>query len=92
MLSILRSALYSAEVRHRHGNKCFVFGRLGSGSDGVQEIKRHPFFSGIDWNKLLRKDLDPPFKPALTRAEDAAYFDKEFTSRTPRGQYMIPSR
>lgn len=30
--------------------------RLGSGPDKVEEIKRHHFFSGIDWNKLLRKD------------------------------------
>lgn len=22
----------------------------GAGSDGVEEIKRHPFFSTVDWN------------------------------------------
>ncbi len=27
----------------------------------------------------------PPFKPACGRADDAFYFDTEFTSRTPRG-------
>jgi len=64
--------------------------RLGSGSDKVEEIKRHPFFSGIDWNRLLRKDIDPPFKPAATRAEDATYFDSEFTSRTPRDSPGVP--
>ena len=66
----------------------FLRCRLGSGSDGVEEIKRQPFFAAIDWNKLLRKVIDPPFKPALTRAEDATYFDSEFTSRTPRGELV----
>ncbi len=28
----------------------------------------------------------PPFKPACGRADDAFYFDTEFTSRTPRGE------
>ena len=63
-----------------------VFRRLGSGTDRVEEIKRHRFFASIDWNQLLRKAIDPPFKPVLTRAEDASHFDSEFTSRTPRGR------
>jgi len=24
------------------------------------EIKKHPFFKGIDWGKLMTKELDPP--------------------------------
>ncbi|XP_035673174.1 ribosomal protein S6 kinase alpha-3-like [Branchiostoma floridae] len=58
--------------------------RLGAGADGVEEIKRHNFFASIDWEKLLKKQVPPPFKPAVTRDEDAFYFDTEFTSRTPR--------
>nr|4EL9_A Chain A, Ribosomal protein S6 kinase alpha-3 [Mus musculus]4GUE_A Chain A, Ribosomal protein S6 kinase alpha-3 [Mus musculus]8EQ5_A Chain A, Ribosomal protein S6 kinase alpha-3 [Homo sapiens] len=37
--------------------------RLGAGPDGVEEIKRHSFFSTIDWNKLYRREIHPPFKP-----------------------------
>nr|XP_003215880.1 PREDICTED: ribosomal protein S6 kinase alpha-2 isoform X1 [Anolis carolinensis] len=64
--------------------------RLGAGLDGVEEIKRHPFFSTIDWNKLYRKEIKPPFKPAVGRPEDTFHFDPEFTSRTPTDSPGVP--
>uniref|UniRef100_A0ABM5FY94 Ribosomal protein S6 kinase n=1 Tax=Pogona vitticeps TaxID=103695 RepID=A0ABM5FY94_9SAUR len=64
--------------------------RLGAGFDGVEEIKRHPFFATIDWNKLYRKEIKPPFKPAVGRPEDTFHFDPEFTSRTPTDSPGVP--
>nr|XP_032834149.1 ribosomal protein S6 kinase 2 beta-like isoform X4 [Petromyzon marinus] len=64
--------------------------RLGAGPDGVGEIKRHPFFSTIDWNKLYRKEIHPPFKPAVGKADDTRCFDPEFTSRTPKDSPGLP--
>ncbi|XP_060609701.1 ribosomal protein S6 kinase alpha-2 isoform X2 [Anolis sagrei] len=64
--------------------------RLGAGLDGVEEIKRHPFFSTIDWNKLYRKEIKPPFKPAVGRPDDTFHFDPEFTSRTPTDSPGVP--
>ncbi|XP_071594926.1 ribosomal protein S6 kinase alpha-2 isoform X1 [Heliangelus exortis] len=64
--------------------------RLGAGFDGVEEIKRHPFFLTIDWNKLYRKEIKPPFKPAVGRPEDTFHFDPEFTSRTPTDSPGVP--
>ncbi|XP_043928210.1 ribosomal protein S6 kinase alpha-3 [Protopterus annectens] len=64
--------------------------RLGAGPDGVEEIKRHPFFATIDWNKLFRRELHPPFKPATGRPEDTFYFDPEFTAKTPKDSPGIP--
>uniref|UniRef100_A0A672J8C4 non-specific serine/threonine protein kinase n=1 Tax=Salarias fasciatus TaxID=181472 RepID=A0A672J8C4_SALFA len=64
--------------------------RLGSGPDGAEEIKRHCFFSTIDWNKLFRKEMKPPFKPAVARPDDTFYFDSEFTSRTPKDSPGVP--
>ncbi|XP_053919306.1 ribosomal protein S6 kinase alpha-2 isoform X1 [Cuculus canorus] len=64
--------------------------RLGAGFDGVEEIKRHPFFITIDWNKLYRKEIKPPFKPAVGRPEDTFHFDPEFTSRTPTDSPGVP--
>jgi p90 ribosomal S6 kinase len=42
--------------------------RLGSGASGVKHIKSHPWFQGIDWEKLARKEVDPVFKPQLETA------------------------
>uniref|UniRef100_A0AAQ4P2X5 Ribosomal protein S6 kinase n=1 Tax=Gasterosteus aculeatus aculeatus TaxID=481459 RepID=A0AAQ4P2X5_GASAC len=64
--------------------------RLGAGPDGVEEIKRHRFFASIDWTKLFRKELRPPFKPTVGRPEDTFHFDPEFTSRTPTDSPGIP--
>uniref|UniRef100_A0A673C379 non-specific serine/threonine protein kinase n=1 Tax=Sphaeramia orbicularis TaxID=375764 RepID=A0A673C379_9TELE len=64
--------------------------RLGSGADGAEEIKRHGFFSTIDWNKLFRKEVKPPFRPAVARPDDTFYFDSEFTSRTPKDSPGVP--
>uniref|UniRef100_A0A7N6A0A7 Ribosomal protein S6 kinase n=1 Tax=Anabas testudineus TaxID=64144 RepID=A0A7N6A0A7_ANATE len=64
--------------------------RLGSNADGAEEIKRHGFFSTIDWNKLFRKEMKPPFRPAVARPDDTFYFDSEFTSRTPKDSPGVP--
>ncbi|XP_063063448.1 ribosomal protein S6 kinase alpha-3 isoform X1 [Engraulis encrasicolus] len=64
--------------------------RLGAGPDGVEEIKRHSFYSTIDWNKLFRREIHPPFKPASGRPDDTFYFDPEFTAKTPKDSPGVP--
>ncbi|KAK3744812.1 hypothetical protein QZH41_008982, partial [Actinostola sp. cb2023] len=58
--------------------------------NGIQDIKTHEFFSNIDWEKLYKREIKPPFKPAAGRADDAFYFDPEFTSKTPQDSPAIP--
>uniref|UniRef100_A0A670I682 Ribosomal protein S6 kinase n=1 Tax=Podarcis muralis TaxID=64176 RepID=A0A670I682_PODMU len=62
--------------------------RLGAGLDGVEEIKRHPFFATIRLE--CKKEIMPPFKPAVGRPEDTFHFDPEFTSRTPTDSPGVP--
>ncbi|XP_050805014.1 ribosomal protein S6 kinase alpha-2 isoform X2 [Gopherus flavomarginatus] len=83
-LSIEAQSLLRALFKRNPSN------RLGAGLDGVEEIKRHLFFVTVDWNKLYRKEIKPPFKPAVGRPEDTFHFDPEFTSRTPTDSPGVP--
>uniref|UniRef100_A0AAQ4RTT2 non-specific serine/threonine protein kinase n=1 Tax=Gasterosteus aculeatus aculeatus TaxID=481459 RepID=A0AAQ4RTT2_GASAC len=89
MTMILNSELRSSESPEEPFKRN-PSNRLGAGPDGVEEIKRHPFFSTIDWNKLFRREIPPPFKPASGRPDDTFYFDPEFTAKTPRDSPGVP--
>lgn len=39
--------------------------RLGSMGSPEGDIKYHPFFSDINWDKLERREVEPPFKPQV---------------------------
>ena len=44
--------------------------RIGCGSDGATEIRRHAFFKSIDWDTLYRKEMEAPWKPDLSPDSD----------------------
>jgi len=43
------------------------------GLNGADEIKKHPFFKGIDWNNLEKTRA--PFIPDVSSNWDTKYFD-----------------
>ena len=43
------------------------------GIHGVEEIKKHPFFKGLDWNNIRK--MKAPFIPELKNDYDTHYFD-----------------
>jgi len=47
-------------------------------------IRAHPFFKGMDWEKLLRKEIEPPFIPGVRSKTDVSQVDQEFLSETPK--------
>jgi serum/glucocorticoid-regulated kinase 2 len=51
--------------------------RLGQKED-VEEVLGHAFFRGLDMDKLLRKELEPPFKPPLQSEYDLSNFDQKY--------------
>ncbi|KAI6187143.1 CGMP-dependent protein kinase [Aphelenchoides besseyi] len=49
--------------------------RLGSGSGGVNDIRKHRWFMGFDWEGLRTRTLKPPILPKVGSPSDTANFD-----------------
>ena len=42
---------------------------------GIEGVKSHPFFNGVDWNNLIR--IKAEFIPQLEGEYDTSYFDSK---------------
>jgi protein kinase A len=51
--------------------------RLGNLYGGSQDVKDHRWFQEVTWDRLARKDIDPPYSPPVKAgAGDASQFDR----------------
>lgn len=57
--------------------------RLGAGEADAEEIKRHLFFKDVDWDLVYKRQIPPPYFPAIANATDTSNFDQEFTREQP---------
>ncbi|KAJ3161125.1 Serine/threonine kinase [Geranomyces michiganensis] len=57
--------------------------RLGGGKTDADDIKKHAFFKGMDWDAMLQLQLSPPYFPKITSPTDVSNFDEEFTKEEP---------
>ncbi|KAI9906447.1 hypothetical protein PsorP6_004717 [Peronosclerospora sorghi] len=62
--------------------------RLGT---NISDILEHPYFRGIDWDLLLKKQITPPWKPKLTSLLDVEYVDTEFTDLDVNSEVQSPT-
>lgn len=49
------------------------FGCLKAGSD---DLKKHKWYKGLDWDLLLTRNIPPPFVPAVKAPDDTSMFDR----------------
>ena len=50
--------------------------RLGNLHGGSTDVKSHPWFSEVTWDRLLNRDIDAPYIPPIKAGQgDASQFD-----------------
>lgn len=68
--------------------------RLGSSERDALEIMEHSYFENINFEDILSKKVDPPYKPEINDPRDARCFEEEFTSQaaklTPINSVLLP--
>eukprot|EP00039_Didymoeca_costata_P019199 m.336602 g.336602 ORF g.336602 m.336602 type:complete len:580 (+) comp17906_c0_seq1:216-1955(+) len=69
-----------------------IEGRLGCGPLGIADIKSHPWLASLDWEKLEKRELEPPFKPDVKGEKDHGNFDADFTAEPPTLTPADPAR
>mmetsp|Transcript_67764 Transcript_67764/g.211989 ORF Transcript_67764/g.211989 Transcript_67764/m.211989 type:complete len:389 (+) Transcript_67764:161-1327(+) len=50
--------------------------RIGCLKSGAEDLKKHKWFKGMDWDLLLNRTITPPFVPSVGSADDTTMFDK----------------
>ena len=58
--------LITADLSRRYGNL----------KNGADDIKRHPWFFGVDFNRVATRQIRPPYIPQIRGDGDASHFDR----------------
>ncbi|CZR54487.1 related to cAMP-dependent protein kinase type 2 [Phialocephala subalpina] len=62
--------------------------RLGNTHGGAQAIKCHPWFAEVTWERLAKKDIDPPYRPPVRAGVgDASQYEKYPEETETYGDY-----
>ena len=71
----------------------FIVGLLAKDPDErltFDQIKVHPFFKGMDFDKVLKREYKPSFVPAIPNEVAPVNFDSEFTCEPAQDSLAAP--
>jgi serine/threonine protein kinase len=50
--------------------------RFGCLKNGAEDIKKHKWYKGVDWDHMLNRQLPVPFRPNVKAPDDTSMFDR----------------
>jgi len=50
--------------------------RLGNLRNGATDVKRHPWFEGVSWGSVTRREIGAPIIPRAASAGDTIHFER----------------
>lgn len=65
--------------------------RLGCTSEGVKGIKDHPWFDGVDWDKMYKHKYQPPLMPIVNSDGDSSNF-ADYSNQIPEYDELTPEQ
>jgi len=66
--------------------------RLGTLKHGVQDIKKHKWFKGVDWDVVVSRKIPAPISVKVNSAGDSRYFDRYPESLPDKGPQLTPAQ
>lgn len=66
--------------------------RLGAKRGAWIELRPHPFFNDLDWDKVYQRQVPAPYIPNLKSVEDTNHFEDMFTREAPVDSVVEPER
>jgi hypothetical protein len=66
--------------------------RLGYGDNGARNIMTTAFFSTLDFDALMRKEIAPPFTPEVKSEEDTAYVPDSLLKTEAKDSFSEPRK
>ena len=84
--SLLQGLLHKGNLCHQYNrisNRSILDAnhRLGGGERDALDVMEHPFFAPIDFEKLKRCEIEPPYVPNIRDQDDTNGFDRCFTQQ-----------